>query len=268
MVSHECAHARTPCTGAACKGERVCRAERSSSSTMFGDTVRRGGVRAVKLRSEPIQAGTRRDASPSPSRARAWACAPLSANAHAHAHAHALSRAARRAARAVRACAGEPRQDHRHRPTCELAARSPSEVGRAGIARARRRGSWASLAAVAVCGAGGVRECNVAARVGWEAWADSSTDLPLVTGSTSRKKDLYFFTTRQNINTSAPSPARNYKGTSLQMTHEEERSPPLESRLGHTHTCPAGQPSRQRDEHDPAAARPGSSKDTRHTSHD
>ena len=132
MVSHECAHARTPCTGAACKGERVCRAERSSSSTMFGDTVRRGGVRAVKLRSEPIQAGTRRDASPSPSRARAWACAPLSANAHAHAHAHALSRAARRAARAVRACAGEPRQDHRHRPTCELAARSPSRIrGRA-----------------------------------------------------------------------------------------------------------------------------------------
>ena len=31
--------------------------------------------------------------------------------------------------------------------------------------------SWPSLAAVAVCG--GLQECNLAARVGWEAWADS-----------------------------------------------------------------------------------------------
>ena len=31
--------------------------------------------------------------------------------------------------------------------------------------------SWPSLAAVAVCG--GMQECNLAARVGCEAWADS-----------------------------------------------------------------------------------------------
>ena len=53
---------------------------------------------------------------------------------------------------------------------------SPSEVGRAGIARARRRGLWASLVAVAACG--GVRECNLVARVGWEAWA--AADSPAI----------------------------------------------------------------------------------------
>ena len=45
---------------------------------------------------------------------------------------------------------------------------------RSGVRELRVRGdaaSWASLAAVAVCG--GVQECNLAARVGCEAWTDS-----------------------------------------------------------------------------------------------
>ena len=60
-----------------------------------------------------------------------------------------------------------------------------SDAGCAGIARARRRGgaaSWASLAAVAGCG--GVRERNLAAHVGWEAWADS----PAIGHGTEKKR--------------------------------------------------------------------------------
>ena len=64
--------------------------------------------------------------------------------------------------------------ENRFVPRGSLKCPSPSEVGRAGIARARRRGhpaSWPSLAAVAVCG--GVQECSLAVRVGCEAWEDS-----------------------------------------------------------------------------------------------
>ena len=57
---------------------------------------------------------------------------------------------------------------------------------RSGVRESRVRGgaaSWPSLAAVAVCG--GVQECNLAARVGCEAWADS----PAIGQTGPRKKE-------------------------------------------------------------------------------